>query len=173
MSVTKIDNAQINELKTIYKLDDIQVVNIDNIISVLIKTNSHNLQNCWNDINSLLSEYLEEYLDNSFTRWNVYILFAITDNVSKELQYRIENNTFFARKIIEDNYSLQLSTENIKNLIAKHIEFTDLQIDDSSPNHDDYTSNSMVYSKLFDLDNLDDIKIDELLNSFEKDDNEI
>jgi hypothetical protein len=173
MFVTKIDNVQISELKTVYKLDDIQVINIDNILSVLIKMNSQNLQSSWKDINNILSEYLEKYLENSFTRWNVYILFVIEDCVSKELQYKIENNTFFARKIVEDNYLDELNDQNIEKLISEHITFNDLQISSAQAQQQVYSSGSKIYQMLKDIDTINETQIEEILKSLEGSENEI
>lgn len=173
MSVTKIENEKIKELKTTYELDDLQIIDLNNIISVLVKTNSNNLQNNWTKINSVFSELLDEYLDSSFKKWNVYILYIATDKVSKELKYKIENNTFFARKILKDSYSLQLSDENIQNLISEYINFTDLKINAPQPTQTKYESNSKIYLELKDVNTISEARIDEMLKSLEGTTNEI
>lgn len=167
MSITKIENEKIKELKTTYELDDLQIIDFNNIISVLVKTNSKNLQNNWKKINNVFSELLDEFLDSPFKKWNVYILYLTNDKVSKELKYKIENNTFFARKIVEDNYSFQLSDENTKNLISEHIDFTDLKINVTQPIQKVYESNSEIYSKLKDGNSINETQIDEILKSLE------
>lgn len=169
MSVKKIENEKIEELKNTYKLDDLKIIDVNNIISALVKTDSSNLQSNWKKINSLLSELLDEYLDNSFKKWNVYILYLITDEVSKELKYKIENNTFFARKIVEDSYMFELSDENIKKLISEHIDFADLKINMTQPTQSTYESSSEIYKKLKDAETINEAQIVEMLKSLEKD----
>lgn len=167
MSVNKIKNENIEELKTTYELDDIQAIDIKSIICVLVKTNNSILQDNWKKLNSVFSELLDEYLDSSFKKWNVYILYLTTDEATKELKYKIENNTFFARKIVEDNYTLQLSNENIEKLISEHISFTDLQILATQPTQEKYKSTSEIYLNLKDVDTASEEQISEPLKSLE------
>lgn len=168
MSVNKIENNTIEEIKNTYQLDDLQVMDTNNIIPILVKTSSSNLQNNWKTISSVLSELLDEYLDNSFKKWNVYILYLITDEVSKELKYKIENNTFFARKIVEDSYILELSDENIKKLISEHIDFADFKISTTQPTQSAYESTSEIYLKLKDMETISETQINEMLKSLER-----
>lgn len=173
MSVNKIENEKIEELKTTYGLDDIQIIDVKNIICVLVKTNNSNLRDNWKTINNEFSELLDEYLDSFYKKWNVYILYFTTDKVSKELKYKIENNTFFARKIVEDSYTLQLSDENIQNRISEYIDFTDLKIQATQPTQKKYESTSEIYLNLKDVDTASEEQIDELLKSLERTTNEI
>lgn len=173
MSVTKIEDEKIKELKTTYELDDLQIIDLNNIISVLVKTNSNILHNNWTKLNSMLSELLDEYLDSSFKKWNVYILYITIDKVSKELKYKIENNTFFARKIVEDSYTFELADENIEKLIAEHIDFTGLAINLVQPKNEPYESTSEIYMKLKEIDIINEAQIDEILKSLEWTSNEI
>jgi hypothetical protein len=167
MFVNKIENSSVEKLKTTYKLDDLQIIDVNNIISVLVKTNSINLQDNWKKINNVFSELLDEHLDSSFKKWNVYILYLIIDKVSKELKYKIENNTFFARKVVEDSYMFELSDENIKNLISEHIDFADLKINMIQPTQSAYESSSEIYFKLKNIDIISETQIDEMLKLLE------
>lgn len=173
MSVSKIENEHITEFKTIYELDDIQVIETNNIMSVFVKTNNSNLESNWKKINSALSELINEYLDSSFKKWNVYIIYVVTDLVSKELKYKIENNTFFARKIVEDKYILELTDENIEKLISEHIMFNDLKINSTQPQQQTYSSVSEIYQKLKDVDTINQTQINEMLKSLEGVESEI
>ena len=184
MSVNKIENEKIEELKTTYGLDDIQIIDVKNIICVLVKTNNSNLRDNWRTINNEFSELLDEYLDSFYKKWNVYILYFTTDKVSKELKYKIENNTFFARKIFEHSnffdrktfecrYTVQLSDENIQNRISEYIDFTDLKIQATQPTQKKYESTSEIYLNLKDVDTASEEQIDELLKSLERTTNEI
>lgn len=173
MSVSKIENEHITKFKTMYELDDIQVIETNNIMSVFVKTNNSNLESNWKKINSALSELINEYLDSSFKKWNVYIIYIVTDLVSKELKYKIENNTFFARKMVEDNYSSDFKDENIEKLISEHIMFNDLQINSTQPAQEEYSSESEIYQKFKDVDTINQTQIDEMLKSLEGAESEI
>lgn len=173
MSVSKIENEHITKFKTMYELDGIQVIETNNIMSVFVKTNNSNLESNWKRINSALSELINEYLDSSFKKWNVYIIYIVTDLVSKELKYKIENNTFFARKIVEDNYSSDFTDENIEKLISEHIMFNDLQINSTQTAQEEYSSESEIYQKFKDVDTINQTQIDEMLKSLEGAESEI
>jgi len=170
--IKKKNNLSINELKQEYNLIDIHVYDVVFDMNLLICfvqiKNIQSLDESWREINIELSEYLEEYIKNNLTRWNIYIIYLVDDKVSKELQYKIENDTFFSRKIVEDNYTLDLSDENIKKLIEKHITFNDIELISTSQTSEHYFSKSKVYLKLKDLDSIDSAKIDEILNSLEE-----
>lgn len=144
------------------------------IVSFLLFDSLQKLENNWQRLSGFFSEYLEEYFIDDFSRWNFYIIYLCKESVTKELQYKIENNPFFARKIVEDNYSFQLSDENIKNLISEHIDFTDLKINvTQSIQKKVYESNSEIYLKLKDKDSINETQIDEILKSLEGTTNEI
>lgn len=172
MSVNRIQDKRTEELKTTYSLDSIQFVEMNKIVSVFIKINGAILNSIWKRINSVLSEYLAEYLDSSFKKWNVYILFTTTDTVSKELKYDIENNKFFARKIVADNYHEQLTDDNIEKLILKYITINDLKIENQLPTSKDYVSTSEVYRLLKDKEIINSAQIDDILKLLENEEDE-
>lgn len=173
-SLIKITNNDLDSLISKFNLEDAKIYNDTSIgkfiIAFIDEKNEQNLNSNWKNINNLLSEYLEEFINDKCTRWNVYIVYLVNANIKLELKYKIENNTFFARKIVEDNYTLDLSDKNIKNLISNHISFDDLGMKGNIPNREDYSSNSIVYKKLSDIDTLDSDKIEDILKSLEKDD---
>lgn len=125
------------------------------------------LEKNWDEINNIISEYLEEFISNNFTRWNIYIIYLLSDKVTKELKYKIENDTFFARKIVEDGYKFQSTDENNAKLISKHIDFTDLIINSEQPKKELYESTSEIYLKLKDADTISETQIDEMLKLLE------
>jgi len=174
-SIKFLTSENIDNLRSEYNLNSLKVIKYDEntiIIFIDIKTNK-SLEKEWKNINNILSEDIDDFLETFFMRWNVYCIYIIEDDVTKELKYKVENNTFFARKIVEDNYTLDLSEENIKNLISSHISFDDLDIRGTTPTKEPYLSNSLVYKKLLNLDTLDENKIDDILKSLEKDDDEV
>ncbi|BAF71690.1 ABC-three component system middle component 1 [Sulfurovum sp. NBC37-1] len=167
-----LDNKDIEEIKLNYDLNYLKVVKYESydLIVIFIKEKSSNkLKENWQKTCSVLSESIEdELLIDNFIRWNVYILYTLEEEVSNELKYKIENNTFFARKIIEDRYKLDLTDENIQKLIEKHITFNDIRLIKTSQVNDKYSSDSKVYSELKDLHDINANKIDEILNLLEE-----
>jgi len=175
--IKKENNLSINKLKHEYHLIDIHVYDVVFDMNLLICfvqiKNIKLLEKSWREINIELSEYLEEYIKNNVTKWNVYIVYLVDEKVNKEVRYKIENDTFFARKIVEDNYTLDLSDKNIEKLISNHISFDDLNIKGKTVSREPYLSDSLVYNQLLGLDILNENEIDSILKSLEKDDYEV
>lgn len=143
------------------------------IVSFLLFDTLSKLENNWQKLSSFLSESLEEYFIDDFSRWNFYIIYLCKEPVRKELQYKIENNPFFARKIVEGAYSEELIDEDIKKLISDHINFIDLKIYATQPVLKAYESSSEIYLKLKNKSSISESQIDELLKSLEGIINEI
>jgi len=171
-SIKFLTSNNLNELMSNYNLNNLKVVEYksNSIIIFLDFQTIENLAENWKNINNVLSEDIDEFINTLIMRWNVYCIYTTIEDVNKELKYKIQNNTFFARKIVEDNYTLDLSEENIKKLISSHISFDDLDIKDTIPKNEEYTSDSKVYKELSKIDKLDGDKIDTILKSLEKDD---
>ncbi|MCG3692499.1 ABC-three component system middle component 1 [Aliarcobacter butzleri] len=170
-SLKKINNNSVNLLKEQYFISELHLIEKDSII-LIMKLNEidklmENNGKLFDNLTSTLSMLLEEYLQDDFKRWNVYFIYITAEPVTKEIKYKVENDTFFARKIVEDNYLFQLSDENIKNIISEHIDFTDLKINVTQPIQEIYESNSEVYLKLKDKDSINEKQIDEILKSLE------
>ena len=162
----------INNIKETYSLSTLELYKVFNDYELLIyfvKTN--NLENYWEEINSSLTQGLDEYLD-SFNKWNMYLLFVTEENVSKKLQYKIENDTLAFRKIIESNYYDEINEENIKSLISKHILFTDLYIDRTSVELENYSSESNTWENIVSLGEINDENIVSILETLEGEVNE-
>jgi len=171
-SIKFLTSNNLNELMSNYNLNNLKVVEYESnsIIIFLDFQTIENLAENWKNINNVLSEDIDEFINTLIMRWNVYCIYTTIEDLNKELKYKIQNNTFFARKIVEDNYTLDLSEENIKKLISSHISFDDLDIKGTRPKNEEYTSDSKVYKELSEIDKLDDDKIDTILKSLEKDD---
>lgn len=171
--LNKIDNKNLDSLKEKYFLDELFLRKKDYLLLIIKLSNIDKLMDnhgkLFDNLTSSLSIYLEKYLEDDFTRWNVYIIYVTEKDTTKEIKYKIENDTFFARKILEDKYKSQLTDENIAKLISKHIDFTDLKINTTQPTQVIYKSSSEVYLKLKDVDTFSDMQIVEMLKSLEKD----
>ncbi len=171
-----INNDEINNLIKKYSLEDIQIYKIlfgiKLIVSFVYEKNELELRDNWEKINNVLSEYLEDFIEENSVRWNIYIVYLVDEKVSKELEYKIENDTFFSRKIVEDNYILDLSDENINKLISNHISFDDLDIKGTIPIRKKYSSklsSSNFCGELLNNGIVDEVTIPYILELLEKD----
>lgn len=170
-SLKKINNLKLNSLKEQYCITELYLIEKDFII-LIMKLNEidkliENNAKSFDHLTSSLSMFLEEYLRDDFKRWNVYFIYLTEEPVTKELKYKIENDTFFARKIVEDSYTSELTDENIEKLIVEHIDFTNLAIDSVQATNEPYKSTSEIYLKLKEMNTINETQIDEILKSLE------
>jgi hypothetical protein len=168
-----INNNEINGMKENYALKGISVYKVEIqsifIVSfVYIETDIALLEK-WKKINTVLSEYLEDFIEEETWRWNIYTIYLINTSITKELQYKIENDPYFSRKIVEENYKRELTDDEVEKLIEEHITFSDLKIENDSTKHKKYISSSYIYQSLKDIEKLKDEKILTILGSLEKD----
>jgi len=177
MKLTKLLIKDLNEIMSTYKVNEYRVekVNLGGefVISFLLFNSMNELERNWQKLSGIFSEYLEEYLFDDFSRWNFYIIYLCKESVTRELQYKIENNAFFARKIVQDKYLFQLTDENVEELIIEHIDFTNLKINAMQPEPEAYQSSSEIYLKLKDADTISETDINNMLKSLEGTKNEI
>jgi len=176
-SIKPLINNNLNNLTDKFNLKNSKVYQSTSknsfIVIFIEEKNDTNLNNNWDDINNVITEYLEEFISHEFVRWNIYIIFLLTEVVEDELKYKIEMDTYFTRKIVEDNYAFELTEYNIQKLISKHITFSDLNIEYTEPSNEEYISDSKVYFELKNIDKLSDDDRDKILTLLEKDENEI
>lgn len=174
---SNIINEKLNSLKEKYSIKELFLVKNDFIVLIMkFKKLDQFIENnakLFDSLTSSLSMYLEIYLNDDFKRWNVYVIYLAEELVSREIKYKIENDPFFARKIVEDNYSLELTDESIEKLISEHVMLNDLQINSAQPAQEEYYSVSEIYQKLKDVDTMNQTQIDEMLKSLEGVESEI
>lgn len=60
------------------------------------------LKDNWDDFSVFLATSFQSNLESEFSVWNMYIFYIVNFEVSKELKYKIENDTFSSRKIVID-----------------------------------------------------------------------
>jgi hypothetical protein len=75
------------------------------------------LKENWVAITNTIALHFQSKFEGDFERWNLYLFFLLPKNIilRDELKYKIENDTFSSRKIVED---ISLSTDA---LFKKHI----------------------------------------------------
>lgn len=163
-------NLEIDNRETLiesFNLQHLQLVRIEDsypLLVYIIKLNE--LDSIWENINFSLSQSIKDYL-NEYNKWNMYLFFISEENISKMLQYKIENDTLAFRKIIESNYENELNEENIKSLISKHILFTDLEINTSNIELQNHTSPSELWKNISSIEDVNDENIDSILENLE------
>ena len=172
----KIHSEKISLLKEEYKIFQLDILKFkakEEYITLFIQLDNldylmEHQTNKFDTLISAISIYLEEFLENNFLRWNIYMIFVISKKVEKEIKYQIENDTYFARKILEDEYCFELTDENINKLISKYITFTDLELTDTPIKSKKYISDSKIYTELKGIVTLKDDKRDEILTLLER-----
>lgn len=86
------------------------------------------LELLWSRINNLIGTEFQTKLDDEFSRWNIYLVFFISQKISNALKYTIENDTFFVRKIIFDNQLAYLGKDHIAKCLNDHILGDDIHV---------------------------------------------
>lgn len=164
--------SDVYNLKELHQLQEIQTYSISfggNLIAVFVQNSDEEaLKKNWRQINSSLSQYLDHFLEDDFSKWNLYVIYLVNGTVGKELQYEIENNTFASRKIVAGSYTKELTDTNIAALISSHIEFSDFDIKTTTRATTKYSSNSIVREQIPDFKSIDETKISEILLLIEK-----
>lgn len=79
------------------------------------------LEESWQNITNEIAVNYIAHLEDSFSKWNCYIVFICSPAISKELKYKIENNKFALRKIVIDGLESSVSAEDIKKIINNRI----------------------------------------------------
>ncbi len=105
----------------------------DKFITAFTCSTSSNdeLSSLWEEISSVISVDYQSLLEDEFSRWNIYILFASKETVTKPLHYEIENNKFSARKIVIKDLS-NTSTDDTIALLNERILCADITLTPAS-----------------------------------------
>lgn len=114
--------------------------------------NVSDLERLWSKISSSIAFNYQSQLNDDFEKWNLYVIYYCRELVSKSLKYKIENDKFSSRKILEDNCENNLTEETINKIIEKHITNTDLITEKLHNNtfEDEYHSDTMIWQLISD-----------------------
>lgn len=174
-SLTKVEVETLQRVKNDNQLLDIQVYKFDYaghfLITLVKNENSQNLQDSWKAVNSSLSQYLVDKMNDDFSRWNLYLLFLLGTPIDKTLQYEIENNTFSSRKIVIPNFHDEINDESAQLLISDHIDFSFVITPITEP--EEYTSTSDLWQNYTDGEEYNNEQLDAILHTIERGFNEI
>ena len=103
------------------------------------------LEEKWERIANLIAVDFQARQRDEYQVWNIYLFYIIDNQISKELKYKIENDTFSSRKIVIEN------TKNQDLMIDNHI-LNDINIcleNDKNPTNS-FDSNQIIESILED-----------------------
>lgn len=83
---------------------------------------ANSVSNSWRKAANFIAINYQANIENAFGRWNCYLFFQVSESLTLELKYQIENDTFSTRKIVIVG---DISCDEI---INQHILNRDLQI---------------------------------------------
>lgn len=110
------------------QLSKLQFIGTISVFSFFFESEA-DLNDKWESITSSIAvNYQSEFEDEEleFERWNIYLFFVVKGSVDSQLKYKIENDKFSSRKIIQDNIEEALNLDALSELIQKHIIHSDL-----------------------------------------------
>lgn len=108
----------------------------------------------WESITATIASYYQSKLEEEgkdFELWNIYILFIVKEKVSTQLKYKVENDKFSSRKIVQDKMLNVIDADLISQLIWGHIVNCDLDISEPISSIEStnpsltYANNSKIY----------------------------
>ncbi|MFT6901964.1 MAG: hypothetical protein ACJAXS_002171 [Colwellia sp.] len=90
-------------------------VSTEKFMSAIVCKISHqkSLSLYWEEISSLISVEYQSKLNEEYSRWNIYLLFLADCSIENQLKYKVENDTFFVRKLVIDNVSQVIGERSV------------------------------------------------------------
>lgn len=89
---------------------------------VIQLTNVNTLKNVWEILSARIALGFQTGLPNDIEMFNIYLIFLSKERVSREIKYKIEQNKYCCRKLVEDELGEVIFTDNyIKMLIDEKI----------------------------------------------------
>ena len=83
--------------------------------------NAADVEKTWRKINNFIVINVQTSIKDEFGRWNTYLFFLVPDQLTIELKFKIENDTFSTRKIVV------LPPNDVVKIIDDHILNKDIQ----------------------------------------------
>lgn len=88
----------------------------------LVCNDNDSLNDYWEDLTENIAINFQINLEEEIERWNIYLLFLLENEVPKEIKYKIEQDKYCCRKLVEDNLKTNdFSEEYISELTNKKI----------------------------------------------------
>ncbi|MFM2599556.1 ABC-three component system middle component 1 [Vibrio fortis] len=120
-------------IKNEYNLSDLKFIKVNELGGMYVLFCSFqdvkSMENLWDKITSVIASRISNKLSNDYERWNVYLFLSSNRKSKPSIQYKIENDTFFCRKIVVNDgissFSDDLMSVYINNYIMNYdIAFT-------------------------------------------------
>jgi len=94
------------------------------------------LKEKWEDIANLIAVDFQARQTDGYQVWNIYLFYVVNSIVTKELKYKIENDTFSSRKIVVENIADKdlMINEHILNNISVKLINEENSTNDFNPN---------------------------------------
>ena len=88
----------------------------------LICNDNEALNDYWEDLTENIAINFQINIENEIERWNVYLLFLLENEVPKEIKYKVEQDKYCCRKLVEDNLKItNFSEDYISGLITEKV----------------------------------------------------
>ncbi|TKF11264.1 hypothetical protein FCV66_17930 [Enterovibrio norvegicus] len=116
----------------------------------LVFEKESDLKEQWEDIADILNyEYLSTNETTEFQRWNNYLIFVITGEVSLETKYEIENDKFYMRKLVVElsNESEDMLKEKTIAFLSNRLLLRNFDLSNNSYNNEKWKESLGEYSK--------------------------
>ena len=107
--------------------------------------NEESLREKWGKIAEYIAIYFQSALKNEYSIWNIYLFYLLQEEVSNEIKYQIENDTFSSRKIVIS------PIKDIDKIIRENIINDDLNIQDKEESNLVFTPNDIIWEALCDV----------------------
>lgn len=89
---------------------------------ILACSNNNALNDYWEDLTENIAINFQTNLEKEIERWNIYLLFLLENEVPKEIKYKIEQDKYCCRKLVEDNLkTVDFSEDYISQLIREKV----------------------------------------------------
>ena len=101
----------------IFEYDEIEYGGKVPVFYIHVKAEENALSQNWTKITDFIAVHFQTTLIEEFAVWNIYLFFITKKVISKELRFKIENDTFSSRKIVieEDMSNAEIISEHILN----------------------------------------------------------
>ncbi|MUP39852.1 ABC-three component system middle component 1 [Labilibaculum euxinus] len=103
------------------------------------------LARIWMKVSDIIAVNYQSRMKNEFSIWNLYLFFIVSETISNDLKYQIENDTFSSRKIVIDEKA------NLTKIVDEHILNSDIKIDDGIINNINFIPSSIIFNHVADI----------------------
>lgn len=116
--------------------------------------NHEHLAKHWEHIASLIATYHQAELDDNLKIWNIYLVFVLSETISKSLRYQIENDKFsmrklvIERKLVIDQLGANISDEEMIEIINNELLGHDLVLTQENSSIDLLAEKSYVRTQV-------------------------